>query len=153
MINAIIDWVFYPSIIFFLDFFLKGFFLKDIVDVVLIFVITAISQKKSFTYIAYLLIMLYLLSLISSDAFSFILFMWIILLCIATYIRNVFLDSSIFPYSLLTLCFLLKIIVFRCFFNIQSSDWLYTIGQFIGNVLLLLISLKWFSAVKASGRK
>jgi len=46
----------------------------------------------------------------------------------------------------------LKTVGLKLIFGIESNDWLYTIGQFIANIIILSFSLKWLSAAKASNR-
>ncbi len=153
MIDMIIFSFFYPSLAFFLDLFFKNIFLKDFLYCMLIFVITAIANKKPSLYIMYLLALFYLLFSVYSEQFYLVGFFWIVTLILATYMRNIFLSSFVFPYMVLIFCFFLKIMIFRFVFHIELDNWLYTIGQFMSNIILLLVSLKWFSAVKASGRK
>ena len=153
MLNILLSWIVYPCTFLFLDMLFQNFFHQLFFYFMLILTIKSLWQSKSWIYSSYILTLFLLVaSSLYTDHLFFITLLWIPLLLSAHYLQTAFSDQPLFPYILFSLCFFIKIIVFKLIFEIENSGLLYTTGQFIGNLLLLLTSLKWFSAVKASNR-
>ena len=152
MIAYFLDWFFYSSLFFFLDIFFQNFFYQQILFFTLILTITSIKNGKPFGYFLFLLALLLIESTLSPASSAVITYAWIPLLLISRYIRSFFANHPLSPYLLLGLCLVLKTAGLKLIFGIESNDWLYTIGQFIANIIILSFSLKWLSAAKASNR-
>ena len=132
----------YPLLFLFLDIFFQGFFHNHFLYFIPILIIQSLVKKASLLYFAFLIFLLLLESSLTSTVTQYILLLWIPIFMISRYIQSMFLDKPLFPYLVLSHCLATKILMLRLIFNIENSDWLYTIGQFIGNIVLLSFSLK-----------
>ncbi len=152
MIAHCINWIVYPSAFFFLDIVLKGLAYKQFFYCTLIATITSIVRTSSWNHCIFLFTLLVLQSSFDATYSALITVIWIAILTLSYQLKRNFIDKPFFPYALLMICLGTKIIVLSLFFGIKPCNLVYTIGQFLGNLLVLSFSLKLISAVKASNR-
>ena len=150
MIKLILN-ILIPLILFFFDIILTGFFYTQYIYLVLLFTIKAIFIKKSSLYHIFLFSLLLLEATISTPSALISTGVWIVVLSIMRHNKQFFLHQPLVPHFLLMILLGIKTIITTSITNIPF-DFFYTMGQFLSNLIVFLLSLKWVSAAKLSNR-